>query len=125
MSPEYEPSTWFGLLPYLFFAAPGAATAVLVWWGQRKAKGHRKKQAEATDELKATTSAIRNNVQNGHKTLMRDDLDGLVEGIKAIRDAQEQQGVAIHRIDVRVQRIEGDLSTEREERIAADKRLER
>ncbi|KZA08333.1 hypothetical protein LV35_04183 [Acinetobacter baumannii] len=65
---------------------------------------------------------IRNNVQNGHPTLMREDIDKLIEGIKELRDEQKEQGETLVRVDRRLDRLAEDLSTERQERIAGDRR---
>lgn len=140
-APGYEPTGLLGLIPWVLWAAPVVVpTAVLAWNGRkaresrkerdRKTDEFRKEQALKAGEIEAKTEAIhetvgkvRDNVQNGHQTLMRDDLDGLVEGIKAIRDEQTLQGAAIRKIDSRIITLGSDLSTERTERIAADERL--
>ncbi|AER47901.1 hypothetical protein PBI_LUCKY2013_50 [Mycobacterium phage Lucky2013] len=123
-APAYEPTGWFGMLPWLLYAVPFLVPTLFIAWGQWKARRHNAKQAATTDELKQTIGAIRNNVQNGHKTLMRDDLDELVAGIKELRAGQETQGEMLNRMDRRLDRIAEDLSTERQERIAGDRRSE-
>lgn len=140
-APGYEPTGLLGLIPWLVYLAPAAVpTAALAWVGLKakasrrerdeKTAQFREEQAKKTGELEAKTDAIhetvgkvRDNVQNGHQTLMRDDLDGLLKGIREIRDEQVIQGTAIGKIDSRLITLTSDLSTERSERIAADDRL--
>ncbi|QGJ93688.1 hypothetical protein SEA_HANNACONDA_47 [Mycobacterium phage Hannaconda] len=121
-APAYEPTGWFGMLPWLLYAVPFLVPTLFIAWGQWKARRHNVEQAATNDELKKTMGTIRNNVQNGHPTLMREDIDKLIEGIKELRDEQKEQGETLVRVDRRLDRLAEDLSTERQERIAGDRR---
>ncbi|AEJ92136.1 hypothetical protein SEA_YEET_49 [Mycobacterium phage Yeet] len=128
-APGYEPTSWLGVVPWLLYAAPLILLAFVTVRGQWKARRHNVEQAATNDELKKTMGTIRNNVQNGHPTLMREDIDKLIEGIKELRDEQKEQGETLVRVDRRLDRVEErldrvdcNLSIERQERIAGDRR---
>ena len=112
--PTFEPTGLFGLFPYLLYSLP----FLLLAWGQWRQGRRTKHQSTKVEQIQETVSTVRDNVQNGHPTLMRADIDQLIGGIKEIRDEQKRQG---RRLD----RIAEDLSTERQERIAGDKKYER
>lgn len=120
-APAYEPTGLFGLLPWLLYSLP----FLLLAWGQWRQKRESKHQGNKVDQIQKTVSTVRDNVQNGHKTLMREDLDGLLAGIKSIRDKQDEHGKSMVRVHRRLDQIAEDLSTERQERIAGDKQYER
>ena len=120
-APAYEPTGPFGLIPWIVYALPFLLLAWGQWWQNRKAKH----QGNKVDQIQKTVSTVRDNVQNGHQTLMRDDLDGLLAGIKSIRDKQDEHGKSMVGVHRRLDQIADDLSTERKERIDGDKRYER
>jgi len=120
-APAYEPTGLFGLLPWLLYSLP----FLLLAWGQWRQKREAKHQGNKVDQIQKTVSTVRDNVQNGHQTLMRDDLDGLLAGIKSIRDKQDEHGKSMVGVHRRLDQIADDLSTERKERIDGDKRYER
>ena len=120
-APAYEPTGPLGLIPWIVYALP----FLLLAWGQWRQKREAKHQGNKVDQIQKTVSTVRDNVQNGHQTLMRDDLDGLLAGIKSIRDKQDEHGKSMVGVHRRLDQIAEDLSTERQERIAGDKHCER
>lgn len=113
-----------GLIPWLVYLALFLGPTSLVAWGQWKARGRSKDQDAAREELKKTAETIRSNVQNGHKTLMRDDFDKLLNGFEEMQIEQKSQGETLMRMDARLDRVDANLSMEREERIAGDRRTQ-
>lgn len=96
-----------GLVPYLFYAAPAAIPTALLWWGQRKAKAHRK-----TD--KPLLTEIHEQTVNDHKekSNLREDIDEIRE---IVRDG-------FRSVSRDIGGLREELRTERLERIAGDAR---
>lgn len=120
-APAYEPTGPLGLVPWIVYSLP----FLLLAWGQWRQKREAKHQGTKVDQIQKTVSTVRDNVQNGHPTLMRNDLDDLLAGIKSIRDKQDEHGKSMVGVHRRLDQIADDLSTERKERIDGDKRYER
>lgn len=114
--PAYEPTSAVGLLPWLLYLIPFLLIGGIVAYGHWKSRGFRREQREKTDAIVETVGKVRDNVQNGHPTPMREDIDKLLRGMSRLEEA-------VLRIDGRIITLGDDLSTERSERIAADNRI--
>lgn len=88
------------------YFAPFAVPTALVWWGQRKAKAHRKAD-------KPILKAVHEQVQNSHSTNLREDIDEIRDLVKG----------GFSKVDRRLDGLQEELRTERLERIAGDNRL--
>jgi hypothetical protein len=72
---------------------------------------------KALKEVRATTEASREQVQNSHSTNLRDDLDEVMQGVRALLLGQERHTEQIETISV-------DLAWERRERGDLARRLD-
>ncbi|OMC44725.1 hypothetical protein A5742_27525 [Mycolicibacterium fortuitum] len=103
-----------GLVPYLFYAAPAAVPTAFLWWGQRKAKAHRK-----TD--KPLLTEIHEQTVNDHKekSNLREDVDELKAGSLKL---DEKIDHVLKVVTDGFSGIHQEIRTERLERIAGDER---
>lgn len=95
------------MVPYLFSTATTLGTGALVWWGQRKAKRHRK-------DDKPMLAEIHEQTVNDHKekSNLREDIDEIREIVRdGFRNVHKDIGG-----------LREELRTERLERIAGDQR---
>lgn len=104
MSPEYTPETWLGVIPYVIAGLPGVFAALGVFHGQLRAK-------ERWDNHEQKADALLYEVQNDHRTNLRDDIDSIKDAV--------YEGFSETRKDLHGLREE--LRTERVERIEGDK----
>jgi len=70
----------------------------------------------ALKEVRATSEAAREQVQNSHSTNLRDDLDEVIQGVRTLLDGQRVHTEQITNLGV-------DLAWERRERMDLARRL--
>lgn len=112
--PAYEPTGWAGLVPWLLYFAPFAVPTALVWWGQRKAKAHRKADKPMLKDIHEQTV-------NDHKekSNLREDVDELKTRSERLDEKID------HVLKVVTDGFSGlheEMRQERKERIAGDER---
>lgn len=117
-----------GLVPYLFYAIPTAGVGALTWWGQRKAKAHRKNDRPMLTEIREETREIHEQAVNSHKDKdnLRDQVDRLESTVNRLEGAIEGLAGVVSDGFQGVNRELGALQKaqelERLERIAGDAR---
>lgn len=75
--PNYEPTSWFGLAAILFGGFVTLVTSCVAAWGTHKARRE--------------TSALTEQITNGHKTIFRDDFDALIASLQELKDDLRQE----------------------------------
>ena len=74
---SYEPTNWFGLSAILFGGFVTLVTSCVAAWGTYKARRE--------------TSALTEQITNGHKTIFRDDFDTLIASLQELKDDLRQE----------------------------------
>lgn len=75
--PNYEPTNWFGLAAILFGGFVTLVTSCVAAWGTYKARRE--------------TSALTEQITNGHKTIFRDDFDTLIASLQELKNDVRQE----------------------------------
>lgn len=73
----FEPTNWYGLAAILFGGFVTLVTSSIAAW--------------ATLRARKETSALTEQITNGHKNLFRDDFDSLVRALNEVRDDLRQE----------------------------------
>lgn len=114
------PAEFFAL--FLVLSAPIALAWVTAYLSQRRHLG----------KMTTEVQAVRGQVENSHKTNLRDDLTDVLNGINLITQRQENQGNEIRGLiqDVgglmdRVRDLAGDIRDHRDELDAVGKRIDK
>lgn len=76
------------------------------------------------DRVAKHTEQAREQVQNSHKTNLRDDIDRLLEGVERLTEGQNRQEATLERHGSEISGIRKDARVEREERISVSQRLD-
>lgn len=69
---RFEPTSWFGLAAIALGGLVTVATSTIAAW--------------ATLRSRRDTSALTEQITNGHKTIFRDDFDALVRAMQELRE---------------------------------------
>ena len=75
--PNFEPTNWYGLSAILFGGLITLVTSCVAAWGTYKARRE--------------TSALTEQITNGHKTIFRDDFDTLIASLQELKDDLRQE----------------------------------
>lgn len=75
--PHYEPTNWYGLAAIIFGGFVTLVTSCVAAWGTYKARRE--------------TSALTEQITNGHKTIFREDFDTLIASLQELKDDLRQE----------------------------------
>lgn len=103
MTPPFNPDSWLDLVAYLILGIPAIISAFTT---VRSRQENKENHAEQRDVAKQTLSQV----QNDHKSNLRDDIDRLTEAVKEgfAGTRREFNHLREELRQERVERIEGD-----------------
>lgn len=83
-----------------------------------------RRQSKHLSEVREASKAALNQVQNNHKSNLRDDVDELLDGLGAVLRGQDRHDLMLRRQAADLGRLRRELRDERRERIALAVRVD-